>query len=386
MKVTIATGIFPPDIGGPATYVSQLANTLVDQGVRLEVVTYGDELEASGSPFHVTRVGRDLSLLRRYVSFFRAARRAGRGTGIFFAQDPLSSGLPALFAALSLRTPLVVKIVGDLAWEIASDLGKTSDTVDAFQDRRYEATIEWARRAERYVARSAARVIVPSKYLKRLVGGWGIAPERIDVIYNSLPEPGEPLPSRRDARRELGISEGPVLFSAGRLVPWKGFETLVSLMPHLPPATRLLIGGSGPHEKSLRRIISEKGLDDRVTLTGPLGAGSMNRYLAAADLLALASSYEGFSHLLLEASRAGLPVVASAVGGNPELIEDGKSGFLVPLGDTSRWKDRILKLLNDETLRGPFAERGREKALGFLWETTVEETLAVLRSCAKLSD
>ena len=96
------------------------------------------------------------------------------------------------------------------------------------------------------------------------------------------------------------------------------------------------------------------------------------------------ASMQECSHLLLEASRAGLPVVASAVGGNGELIEDGLSGFLIPLEDTSRWKRTVLDLLGNETLRSELAERAREKARAFLWESTVEKTLAVLKSCAAL--
>jgi glycosyltransferase involved in cell wall biosynthesis len=160
---------------------------------------------------------------------------------------------------------------------------------------------------------------------------------------------------------------------------------LIGLMPHLP-ATQLFIAGSGPDEKSLRRLISEHNLEDRVRLMGPLGRSSMNQYLAAADILLLASSYEGFSHLLLEASRAGLPVVASAVGGNGELIEDGESGFLLALDDASRWKEVLRGLLGDETRRRRFAERGRQKAREFLWESTVEKTLAILKGEARLHE
>jgi glycosyltransferase involved in cell wall biosynthesis len=131
-------------------------------------------------------------------------------------------------------------------------------------------------------------------------------------------------------------------------------------------------------------LIDELHLDDRVTLTGPLGPHSMSRYLSAADAMILASSYEGFSHLLLEASRAGLPVVASEVGGNPELIEDGKNGLLIPLDDTSRWKETVRELLDKEPLRRRLAERARETSRAFAWESTVEKTLAVLKSCAAL--
>lgn len=381
MRITFATGIYPPDIGGPATYVSHLATELHARGWGVNVVTYG-EATAASSPFPVRRVGRSASLPLRYLSFLKEVRRASRPEELIYAQDPLSSGFPGLLAARSRECAMVVKIVGDLAWEIGCELGLVADGIEDFQRGKYGPVIALARRVERSVAKNADRVLVPSQYLKSLVVGWGVPAERIDVVHNSLPETETAPPSRDEARRRLSFGEETVLLSAGRLVPWKGFDRLIRLMPALLTAsssTRLVIVGSGPCEKRLKELASELNLGPAVTFAGPLDANAMQLHLRASDALVLASSYEGFSHLLFEALRAGVPVVATDVGGNRELIEDGKSGILVPFHESERLTEALIELGRNPALREDLARGGLERARQLTWKSMVERTVDILQ-------
>jgi glycosyltransferase involved in cell wall biosynthesis len=381
MRIVFATGIYPPDIGGPATYVRRLAGELHRRGEDVEVVTYG-EAAKTDSPYFVRRVSRQVSLPLRYLSFFVAVRRASRAADLVYLQDPLSSGLPGLLAARSLGRPAIVKIVGDLAWEIASGQGLIADSIEDFQTRRYGLVIEAARRSQRFVARNAERVLVPCHYLKTLVSGWGVTPARIDVVYNSLPKTAGPAPPREEARRQLSLRSETVLISAGRMVPWKGFDTLIRLMPDLlaqHPSLRLLIVGAGPCENELKCLARELNLGDAVTFTGQLDTESMALHLRASDLMVLLSSYEGFSHLLLEAMSAGLPVLASDVGGNHELIENGETGILAPVSDPDRIKESLMKLCGDAGLRARLARAGQARISKLSWEQMFEETSAVFQ-------
>ena len=336
MKVVFATGIYPPDIGGPATYVSHLAPTLVARGHAVEVVTYADGaaardpgLEEAGP---VRRVRRDRLLPLRYVAYHAAVRTAARGADVVYLQDPLSAGGPGLLAARARGVPTLLKVAGDLAWEISVAAGWVRDPVEAFQARRYPPWVEAVRRAEHAVARSARRVVVPAVHLGRMVQGWGVAPERVSVIENAAAPTGGTA-TREEARRALGLPPGMVVASAGRLLPYKGFDLLVAAAAEarrdLEPLT-IVIAGDGPVRETLADQVREAGLTDVVRLVGNLRADDMALLRRASDVFVLLSTHEGRSHVLLEAMRDGVPIVASDVAGNRELLQGHAAAVLVP--------------------------------------------------------
>jgi glycosyltransferase involved in cell wall biosynthesis len=336
VKVVFATGIYPPDIGGPATYVSRLAPALAARGHAVEVITYANRPEPVGPPdgIPVRRVRRSQPLPLRYAAYFAAVRRRARGADVVFLQDPISSGLPGLAAARSLGLPAVLKVVGDLAWEISTGVGWVKQEIDVgvFQRTRYAPWVEGIRWAEHSVARSADRVLVPSAYLAEVVRGWGVRPDRVSVIENAAP-PVQRARSREDARKALGLGAGRIITSAGRMLPHKGFDLLVAagaeLRHDLAPLT-VVIAGAGPCHEALVAQIAAAGLTDTVRLTGALSSADMALLLQASDVFVLLSSYEGRSHVLLEAMGAGLPIVASDIPGNRELLRDRANITLVP--------------------------------------------------------
>jgi glycosyltransferase involved in cell wall biosynthesis len=334
VKVVLATGIYPPDIGGPATYVSHLAPALVARGHAVEVVTYatGMPRPSEGEDGRVRRVRRDRPLPLRYAAYFAAVRETGRSADVVYLQDPLSAGGPGLVAARALGVPTLLKVAADLAWEISSAAGWVEDPVDAFQSRRYAPWVEAVRRAEHAVARGARHVVVPAAHLARMVEGWGVAPERLSVIENAA-APVHGAASREEARRALGLPAGTVVASAGRLLPYKGFDLLIAAAAEvrrdLAPLT-VVIAGEGPEQVTLAAQIRAAALTDVVRLAGNLSAEEMSLLRRASDVFALLSTHEGRSHVLLEAMRDGLPIVASDVTGNRELLQGHAPALLVP--------------------------------------------------------
>ena len=380
MNVLFATGIHPPDIGGPATYVRHLAGELRARGIGVEVVTYGDAPAAAGDAYPVRRIARTRPLPVRYAAYAAAVRAAARGAGVVFAQDPLSSGLPAVAGARLARRPLLLKVVGDLAWEIADDLGWIADGVDAFQARRYGARVQALRRAQRAVARAAAQVIVPSRYVQRIVAGWGVPADRLQVIPNGVPPPEIPLPDRDAARRELGLDGGFVVTSIGRFIPLKRFDRLVTAVGRLrdrAPDVRLVLIGSGPAEPALRALAAATGVADRVRFAGRLPHAEVMRHLRASDLFALVSTHEGFSHVLLEAMQAGVPAMATDVGGNRETLEDGGCGRLLASAEPDAIAAAILELSRTPEERARLAAAGQARAAGS-WPAMVGRTIEML--------
>lgn len=387
MKVVFATGIYPPDIGGPATYVSRLAPAVAARGHAVEVITYANRPEPVGGPpdgIPVRRVRRSQPLPLRYAAYFAAVRRGARGADVVFLQDPISSGLPGLAAARSLGLPAVLKVVGDLAWEISTGVGWVKHGIDVFQQTRYAPWVEGIRWAEHSVARSADRVLVPSAYLAEVVRGWGVRPDRLTVIENAAP-PVQRARSREDARKALGLGAGRIIASAGRLLPHKGFDLLVAagaeLQHDLAPLT-VVIAGAGPCLEALVAQIAAAGLTDTVRLTGALSSADMALLLQASDVFVLLSSYEGRSHVLLEAMGAGLPIVASDIPGNRELLRDRANVALVPR-DASVVAAALRAVAGAPRPPAAAADEGRPSASKG-WEAMVARTVEILeRACRR---
>jgi len=359
MQLIFATGIFPPDIGGPATYVNKLALDCVKRGFEVKVITYSSNSN-SKHDFPVVRISRKYPAgLRHFIYFWKLVFLA-RNADLIYAQNVTSAGLPALLAAKLLKKKLVLKIVGDAAWE---------------QNKGYLKPVQ------RAVARFADKIIVPSVYLKKRVTGWGVAQDKIEVVYNA-PEPVFILDiSKDEAKNKLGLS-GNIILSVGRLAPWKGFSQLINIMPELlkeNPAFRLVIVGDGQDRENLESEIKKLKLEGNVSLTGSVLHSQMPLYFKAADVFVLNSGYEGLSHVILEAMQQGVPVIASSEGGNPELIENNVNGFLVEYKNQEQLKSAVLRLWQDKNLQEKFSRNSLEKIKSFNWDNLVEKTINILR-------
>ncbi|MER3407672.1 MAG: hypothetical protein C4292_02475, partial [Nitrososphaera sp.] len=136
MRVLIVTGIFPPDIGGPATYVPQIAEGLAQRGHTVTVLTLSDRLDHpdAGYSYRVVRLPRGMFKPLRMLVTIGAIVRLGRKADVLFVNG---LALESALANFLLRKPLVMKVVGDLAWERATARGWTSDDFETFQQKRY---------------------------------------------------------------------------------------------------------------------------------------------------------------------------------------------------------------------------------------------------------
>ncbi|MBX4190285.1 glycosyltransferase family 4 protein [Candidatus Parcubacteria bacterium] len=374
--ILIATGIFPPDIGGPASYAHTLATRLSDQPI--SVVTYSSILK-SESPIRVIRIWNKLPKgLKHLVYFFNVFKEASNCRTIL-ALNAVTAGVPAALVAQLRKKRFFVKIVGDYAWEIATHKGKTSLLINDFQKSPRSGMVGLLHRLQVWTTKKADGVIVPSEYLSSVVQGWGVPASKVHVIYNGAKfNPVEM--SKEEARKQLGIS-GNVILTVGRLVPWKGFRMLIKLMPKLSEVNqffRLVIVGEGPDRRTLELMIKHMGLDRKVVLAGQKTQTELAVYCAAADMFILNSGYEGFSHQILEAMIAGVPVIASAIGGNKEVIHQGENGFMVKYNDEFNIVEAVRTLWTIPELRERFITEGKKTAAYFSVEKMFDETIKLL--------
>ncbi len=336
MKILIATGVYPPELGGPATY-----SKLLEERLPVISAQTGLVFEVSVLPF---RTVRHLPKLVRHIAYFWKCFWMARDADVVLALDTVSVGLPAALAAKLLRKKFIVRVPGDYAWEQGRQRFGVQDELDEFQNKKYGFKVEVLRTVQKFVVHQARAVVTPSEYMKHLVGGWTDA-EKVHRIYSSitLPPPFE-LPKDRP--------EGFLVVSAGRRVPWKNFEGI----------ERVVL-----REENWHLYIAED-----------LPRAQALGWIKTADVFVLNSTYEGLSHLLIEALSLGTPVVATNVGGNPEVV--GDAGFLIPPKDDDELYRAIKNVSEDHIAAGERAARGLVRAKSFNIDTALGQLASLLNS------
>lgn len=362
MRLLIATPLYPPDPGGPATYAKILEQELPERGIKIALLKFS--------------AVRRYPKVVRHIAYFVLLVRAGKDSDAILALDPVSTGFPAMLAARLLKKPFFVKVVGDYAWEQGTQRFGIRVSLDEFvRTKHVPFSVEVFRKIQTYVAQSARTVIVPSEYLRGIVSRWGIDKECVSVIYNAMQEEEEgTLPASVE-----GLTR-PRIVSVGRLVPWKGMPGLIDAMATVQdefPDAVLLIAGDGPDRDALERF-SHARLKKGGVLLGPLPHADTLALIRDADIFVLNSTYEGLSHLLIEALALGKPVIATNVGGNPELIEDGKNGLLVPVGDRTVLTEAIVHLLKNPSHQDQLGSAAMESAKRFSTAAMADATAATL--------
>ncbi|MDP7159339.1 MAG: glycosyltransferase family 4 protein [Candidatus Pacebacteria bacterium] len=366
-NVLIATGLFPPDIGGPATYSKLLLDELPKEGFNITIASFGEV--------------RHLPKFIRHIFYFFKVLNRGKNADIIFAQDPVSVGFPAVLASKVLSKKFILKIVGDYAWEQYQVENNKFISIEEFQTGSFGFKAGIRRKVERWVAKSAEKIIVPSLYLKKIISMWGIDEKNINVVNNGFKCGVEC--GNRETLRTLLQFKGNLIISIGRLVPWKGFDTLISIFPEIKkniPDIKLIIAGSGPDKSRLQELIDEQGLQDDVALTGGLDKDVLLRYIKASDVFVLNTGYEGFSHQLLEVMDIGIPIVTTDIGGNPEIIENEKSGLLIGFNDEKEIEKSVIKLLNNKKYGNTLVRQAQKKVQEFSEEKMIKETIKILKN------
>ncbi len=392
--------------GGPERQMLELAKALPSE-IRSVFVSFAetglcqaflDKVRQDGFEAIALRhdTPRLLAALRELVSVLRRV-----GADVVCCHG-YKAGLLGLLAARRLGIPAIAVSRG---W-----------TGECARVRLYEAL-------DRRVLRWMDKVVCVSEGQAAKVRRAGVRPDKITVIHNAIrPERfGNPDPVYREQLRRMFGAEkwsvvsgqwseggkgdrsilperpsgccaqnGPVPFSgpdiivgaAGRLSPEKGFDVLIDAAaevlkssPHIPcaaptshaprpsplaplPSIGFVLFGDGPLRESLARQIAARGLEGKFILAG--FRSDFDHFLPHLDLMVLPSFSEGLPNVALESLAAGVPVVATAVGGTPEVIEDGLTGYLVPPGDPAALAERMISVLSDRAIRTRFAAQGRD--------------------------
>jgi teichuronic acid biosynthesis glycosyltransferase TuaC len=282
-----------------------------------------------------------------------ARLHAERPADFIVAHYAFPDGYAALRLARHYRIPLLVKVRG-------SDVNLFTESLI-----RRRLTMATLRGADRVVAVSAA--------LKARMVELGLAAEHVTVMPNGVNVERFAPRDRAACRRELGLPEAPFLFLfVGTLRTIKGLTTLLQAFRALPEMqrrrARLVLIGEGELEEDLRGRIERFGMAEQVSLLPPVPHTEIPRWVGACDCLVLPSTMEGYPNVLVEALAAERPVIASRVGGIPEIVVDGATGILVPPGEAWPLTDAMQRMLE-----GFVFDASRATAAGRRWEDVADE-------------
>jgi glycosyltransferase involved in cell wall biosynthesis len=388
MRILITSPVFPPDLGGPATYVPSLGRWLVEErGHELRVVAFCSDPSPSGYPFEVVPIQGSMPV--RYLKAFFAVLKHARAADVVYVQEHLA--LLHVLAARLVGTPVVIRMMVDGAWEISHRKGWIDgDDIVTFETQDYGWRVKLVRALQRRWWAWCGAIISCSEFLRQIaITRYGVAPDKVRRILNAYhgPTSGTVSETPQEARVSQGLDPNKrYLLTICRLMVWKGVDGILEALRGLPDDVELIVAGDGDMLEPWKRLAGEMGLGKRTHFLGNVPYERIPKLIRAAEVFVLNSEYEGLSHTLLEVAALGTPIVCTGVCGNPEVVEDGENGLLVPARDPAALREAVAKVLGDKELQQRFVRASIARMPRFGREATFPEVERTLARVAGLPD
>jgi glycosyltransferase involved in cell wall biosynthesis len=343
MKFLLISGIYRPEIGGPATYLPTLAKALIEQSYQVEVIT----LKNSSAPAHseawpVNYITRDQNLLLRFIKTVMLIIRKAKSAEYIFSNGLIQETAIAL---LFFKRKSVAKVVDDPVWfravrnkESSLDIIKFNNSNLNFKHRLLRVLIRWS--LNRFDV-----ITCPSIQLKKIIGNWGVhkpivfIPNGVSLV--PITRPGSDFD----------------LVTVCRLISLKNIDKIIRASAQTNVSVAVV--GSGPEEYKLRELAISIGA--KVTFFGKLEKTEVNKILLRSKVYLNLSDHEGLSFSLLEAMSYGLPSIVSNIQGNTNVITDRRDGIVVDIKNENQLINAIKALMDSESTRLEYGLAARSK-------------------------
>lgn len=355
--------------GGASMNVLLLMKYMVKEGHKVGLVSANERrliteakklgVEVFVNPYFVRRL-HPLNDLRAFIPVYKAIKEFK----------------PDLIHAHSTKAGLIVRF-----WSALLNVKPVIFTAHGWaftEGRKY-----WKRwllaKIEKIAGIATTKIICVSNHDKELALKFKVAPpDKLTVVYNGVG------PEQFLGKQKNKANQEVVVTYVGRFAPPKDLTTLLEAVKSLD-GVKVLMVGDGELRSGVEKHILKNGLSEKVFLLGE--REDVPEILSNSDIFILPSRWEGLPFTIIEAMMAGLPVVASKVGGVPELVDEGITGFLVPPGDHLSLAQAIKKLADDKNLRERMGKAGQEKALRlFTVERMLNETVKVYEEVLKIKN
>ena len=352
MRVLVTVGIFPPDIGGPATFVPKIAKYFQDElNYEIEILTLSDNKNSNiNDDFSVKRIDRNLPIIYRWLKTIFTIYKLGKNKDLIFVNG---LGTEATIANIFLNKKIIRKIVGDPVWERAYSKAKISESFDEFQVKNYGFSISFQKKVRSFSIKKSDIVVTPSQHLKNFILNLGFK-NKIEIINNGVFIPEENTNIFTNDQINITI--------VSRLVSHKNIEKIIKAISDLnSPLINLNIIGDGPELNQLQKISLESNNKDNIIFHGKLNRDEIDHIFLNSDIYIQASNYEGLPHSLLEAMSYGIPVLCTPVGECKEILGNEDRGYILDLPvSKNNIKSKINQIIGEKDIANKKGERGKD--------------------------
>jgi glycosyltransferase involved in cell wall biosynthesis len=378
-KLLIATPIYPPEIGGPATYTKELAQRLISQ-YDIEIVTFGNTLSSPVFPntkLHLIDNGSIMPI--RLIKIFFKLILIIRNFDIVYVQNAMAAGLPVAIVCFMFRKPFILKFVGDEAWERATQNKQTEKFLEDFLGQpEGNWKIRFFIKIQGFVLRRASIVTTPSQYLgEALVKNYKLKSERVVTNYNAS--------ESDDQMNGATVAKIPhQILTTARLTKWKGVDGILEAIKILKVKysdIMCIVCGDGPELENLKCKAKELNVEHSVRFLGKVSREETFKRRKESTVYVLNSTYEGLPHTALTSFQAGIPIVATDTPGTNEAVYDEISGLLVPVNSPELLARSIERIFEDKNLSNKLVNGGTEILISkFSWQSHINNLNKMIES------
>ena len=321
MDILITVGIFPPDIGGPASFVPKIAKYLINKGHNVKIICLSDKEHLTyKDDINVIRINRSSPIIFRWLKTIVKIYSNSKKSDLIFVNG---LGTETTIANLFIRKKVIRKIVGDPVWERVYNKNLIDESFDDFQENNHSLSISLQKIIRNWSINKSNLIITPSQHLKNFIDKIGFD-KNIFVINN-----GVNIEQHNKVVLENNIIQ---LLVVSRLVSQKNIDLIIKAVKVMENENIILnIVGDGSEINNLKNLVENYELKEKVNFIGKIENAKLNEYLSNADIFVQASNYEGLPHSILEAINYEIPILSTEVGGCSVLLNKGERGYIIPL-------------------------------------------------------
>lgn len=380
MKILIATGIFKPEVGGPATYAAELGKRLQSAGHNVSVITYSDKQMFDldlGFHFPIVRIVRESSKLKNYLRYLWGVWSLMKGKDVIYTLDWFSAGLPVMIAAFLRQKKYIVRVGGGYIWEKYLAQGRPPVTLKDFYEMGIYKEYKLMYWLIKIILRRASCVIFNSDEQRVLYEKfYGL--KKTSAIYNPVPE-SKLGTLVQTYKTDYAHRDKEIVF-AGRFIKMKNVESVIKAFAKLKDqAFKLLLIGEGPTEAELHKLVAEHDLGMRVEFHRPMSQTELYRRIANCYYVILPSWTDISPNQIYECLALSIPFLMT----QENYLSINKHNFLkVDPSSVDDIAEKMNKLL-DQKQYGAFVQSLQKLEFKHTWTHVVMQHMKIFNSIAK---